>query len=73
MYRANYSQYNVQSIMYVGTVYVFECPSLHLYRCSISKLIAQQFPLMSTEFTAGSPQYNEYISVIDKVLLTVLY
>lgn len=38
-----------------------------LNRASLDKLIAQQFPLKSTEFVPGSPQYNEYISVIDKV------
>ena len=36
-------------------------------RGCLDKLIAQQFPLKSTEFVPGSPQYNEYISVIDKV------
>ena len=44
---------------------MYKC--IHLCRASINKLIAQQFPLKSTEFIPGSPQYNEYISVIDKV------
>ena len=37
-----------------------------LYRASLDKL-SYQFPLKSTELIPGSPQYNEYISVIDKV------
>ena len=43
-----------------------------LSRASINKLIAQQFPLKSTEFPQGSPQFNEYISAIDKVVLLLL-
>ncbi|CAI8051260.1 DNA-dependent protein kinase catalytic subunit [Geodia barretti] len=37
-------------------------------RESVDRMIAYQFPLKSTEFVPGSPQYNEYISVIDKLL-----
>ena len=40
---------------------------MSIYRSSINTLIAKQFPLKSTEFPVGSPQYNEYISVIEKV------
>lgn len=39
----------------------------YVSRSSINMLIARQFPLKSTEFLAGSPQYNEYTSVIEKV------
>jgi DNA-dependent protein kinase catalytic subunit len=37
-------------------------------RESLDRMIAYQCPLKSTEFVPGSPQYNEYISVIDKLL-----
>ena len=30
-------------------------------------MITKQFPLKSSEFQPGSPQYNEYISCIEKV------
>ncbi len=34
---------------------------------SIRVMVANQFPLKSTEFVRGSPQCNEYVSVMDKV------
>lgn len=48
-------------------MYEFSSPSISILRASINKMIAQQFPLNSTEFPRGSPQFNEYISTIDKV------
>ena len=35
-------------------------------RKSVDKL-SYQFPLKSTELVPGSPRFNEYISVVDKV------
>ncbi|XP_064405997.1 DNA-dependent protein kinase catalytic subunit-like isoform X2 [Halichondria panicea] len=35
---------------------------------SIRVMVANQFPLKSTEFVRGSPQCNEYVSVMDKFL-----
>ncbi len=35
-------------------------------------MITAQFPLKSTEFLTGSPQYNEYISCLEKVWVIYL-
>ena len=40
------------------------------YRKSLEQLVADQFPLKSTEYSPGTPAYNEYITVIEKVPLT---
>ena len=42
-------------------------------RGKINLVIATQFPLKSTEFLAGSPQYNEYISCLEKVYLWISF
>ena len=39
----------------------------HLYRDSLKRMVADQFPLKSTELPVGTPQYHDYISAIDKV------
>ncbi|KAL8588517.1 hypothetical protein ACOMHN_043866 [Nucella lapillus] len=35
---------------------------------SLDRFVADNFPLKSTEFAKGTPQYNDYISAIDKLL-----
>ena len=37
------------------------------HRMSLNKMVAQQFPLRSTEFPAGSSMYQEYTAAVDKV------
>ena len=41
-------------------------------RKSVDKL-SYQFPLKSTELVPGSPRFNEYISVVDKVSIASYY
>ncbi|KAL4240201.1 hypothetical protein ACF0H5_000995 [Mactra antiquata] len=37
-------------------------------RTSLDRLVADSFPLRSSELTPGTPKYNDYISAIDKIL-----
>lgn len=46
---------------------------IHNNRKSINTMIAKQFPLKSDEFPRGSPQFNDYIAVIDKVAADIFY
>ena len=41
---------------------------MYAYRKGVRTMVANQFPLKSSEFAIGSPQYNAYISVLDQLL-----
>ncbi|XP_065898419.1 DNA-dependent protein kinase catalytic subunit-like isoform X2 [Dysidea avara] len=41
-------------------------------RVSLKKMVADQFPLKSTEFPVGTPQYHDYVSAIDKLLQALI-
>ena len=43
------------------------CVSLICCSISLNNLVAHQFPLKSSELPVGSPMYNEYIMILDKV------
>ena len=52
---------------------LIKCILCYLHRSSLNHMIAHQFPLKSSELPFGSPVYNEYISVLDKVLFYLRY
>lgn len=44
------------------------CSSL-FFRLGLNNFVGDNFPLKSTEFIKGGPQYNDYIQALDKVLV----
>ena len=68
-------------IMYVHYVCVCVCVYVCVYVCvcapcydhlccfrgGLTKMVAYQFPLKSSELVPGTPHYIDYISVLDKV------
>ncbi len=41
--------------------------SFHVSRLTLDTFVADNFPLKSTEFVKGGPQYNDYIHALEKV------
>ena len=39
----------------------------YVFRLALDTFVADNFPLKSTEFVRGGPQYNDYIHALDKV------
>ena len=39
------------------------------FRMSLDTMVADNFPMKSTEFKSGTPKYNEYITALQKVSL----
>ena len=39
-----------------------------VFRLGLQTFVADNFPLKSTEFIKGGPQYNDYIQALDKVI-----
>ena len=60
-------------IRYGDISQLIKCILYYLHRGSLNHMIAHQFPLNSSELPPGSPVYNEYISVLDKVLFYLRY
>ena len=40
---------------------------LFVFRDALNCVIADNFPLKSSEFRVGSPKYNDYIAALNKV------
>lgn len=38
-----------------------------IFRLALDTFVGDNFPLKSTEFIKGGPQYNDYIHALDKV------
>ena len=37
---------------------------------SLDRMVADNFPMKSSEFKIGTPKYNEYITALQKVCIT---
>ncbi|XP_071796803.1 DNA-dependent protein kinase catalytic subunit-like [Asterias amurensis] len=45
---------------------------LALLKSSLDRLVADNFPLKSSEFHVGSPKYNDYIAAFNKILTSMV-
>lgn len=43
-----------------------------IFRLALDTFVGDNFPLKSTEFIKGGPQYNDYIHALDKVCVCIV-
>ena len=48
-------------------IYVYMCRVDVVNRESLDVFVSNNLPASSSEYTVGSPRYNEYIAALDKV------
>ena len=62
-------QHNLMFESWIERKCKFHCNAFSIlyFRLVLDTFVANNFPLKSTEFVKGGPQYNDYIHALDKV------